>query len=156
MDAATLRCCARVTRRPCNRIIFVSPRSREAVTIPIRIWRQHCPSWLPICRPFIGLSPGIATVNFSPPSNNGGSTIVGYAVTCTADGQVTRAAFASASPIFVNGLRGGVFYTCAVTATNSGGLTSGSSESLNVTTTPAADIAVLFLLLLDRDVLNGL
>ena len=97
----------------------------------------------------IGLRPGSATVNFSPPSNNGGSTIFGYTVTCTADGQVTRAAFASASPIFVNGLRGCVFYTCAVTATNSGGLTIGSSGSLTVTTTPAADIAVLFLLLLD-------
>ena len=97
----------------------------------------------------INLSPGSATVNFSPPSNNGGSAIVGYTATCTADGQVTRAAFASASPITVNGLRSGVFYTCGVTATNSGGFTSGSSGSLTVTTTPAADIAALFLLLLD-------
>lgn len=97
----------------------------------------------------ISLSAGSATVNFSPPANNGGSAIVGYTAACVADGQVTRTAFASASPITVNGLRGGVFYTCTVTAMNSGGFTGSSSGSLTVTTTPAADIAALFLLLLD-------
>ena len=37
VDSATLRCNARLTRRPRDRIISVSQGSREAVTIPIRI-----------------------------------------------------------------------------------------------------------------------
>jgi hypothetical protein len=63
--------------------------------------------------------PASATVRFTPPASNGGSTITGYTVTATdtttpADGGQT--ATGSASPITVGGLTNGDRYT--VTATN--------------------------------------
>ena len=58
--------------------------------------------------------PASATVRFTPPASNGGSTITGYSVTATdtttpADGGQT--ATGSASPITVGGLTNGDRYT---------------------------------------------
>ena len=61
---------------------------------------------------------GSATISFTTPSN-GGSPITNYAVTCTADGQTTRTGSGTSSPITVQGLTGGVPYSCTVTASNS-------------------------------------
>lgn len=97
----------------------------------------------------VSVGPGRATLNFSPPSNNGGSAISSYTATCMANGQATRTTTGSGSPITVSGLTGGVAYTCSVSATNSGGLTGGASGALTVTTGPGANIAPLFILLLD-------
>ena len=81
--------------------------------------------------------PGSATLNFAPPTNNGGSAISSYTATCTASGQVTRTASGSGSPLTVVGLTGGVAYQCSITATNGGGLTSSASGFLPVTPAPA-------------------
>ncbi len=97
----------------------------------------------------VSTGPGRATLDFSPPSNNGGSAISSYTATCMATGQATRTATGVGSPITVSGLRGGVAYTCSVSATNNGGLTGGASGALTVTTGPGTNIAPLFILLLD-------
>lgn len=99
----------------------------------------------------VSQGPGSATLNFSPPTNNGGSAIANYTGTCTASGQVTRSASGSGSPITVGGLTGGVLYTCTITVTNGGGLTGGASGALSVTPGPANknNIGPLMLLLLD-------
>ncbi len=97
----------------------------------------------------VSVGPGRATLNFSPPSNNGGSAISSYTATCVANGQATRTTTGSGSPITVSGLTGGVAYTCSVSATNNGGLTGGASGALTVTTGPGTNIAPLFILLLD-------
>lgn len=70
---------------------------------------------------------GKATFTFTAPVSNGGSTITSYSVTCTASGRSTRIGTASASPVTVTGLVGGVSYACRVTATN--GVGSGTSSS---------------------------
>jgi hypothetical protein len=61
---------------------------------------------------------GQATVSFSPPASNGGSTITGYTVTSSPDGIM---ATGSASPITVTGLTNGTGYSFTVTATNAAG-----------------------------------
>jgi hypothetical protein len=76
---------------------------------------------------------GSATLNFSASANSGGSPISSYTATCTANGQTTRSATGSGSPIAVKPLTGGVTYHCTVTATNVGGLTSVASATMLVT-----------------------
>jgi len=74
------------------------------------------------------------TIAFTAPSSNGGATITGYTVTCTA-GANSKTATGSASPISVTGLTNGTNYSCSVTATNSAGT---GAASTSVTATPAA------------------
>lgn len=71
---------------------------------------------------------GQASVNFTTPSNNGGSPIVSYTVTC---GSVFSSG--SASPVTVTGLANGVAVNCSVTAMNAAGLTGAASSSVSVT-----------------------
>ncbi|WP_379316564.1 RCC1 domain-containing protein [Paenibacillus puldeungensis] len=61
---------------------------------------------------------GQATVSFTPPAEQGGSTVTGYTVT-SVPGHVT--ATGSGSPITVTGLTNGTTYTFNVTATNAAG-----------------------------------
>lgn len=94
--------------------------------------------------------PGRATLTFTPPASDGGTPITSYTATCTANGQVTRSASGSGSPLTVGGLAGGFFYSCSITATNGSGLTSSASGVFSVT--PAAlnnGIAPLLMYLLD-------
>jgi mono/diheme cytochrome c family protein len=72
---------------------------------------------------------GQATVNFTAPTNNGGSAITGYTATCT-PGSIS--ANGSASPIVVSGLTNNVQYSCSVTAQNGIG-TSAASATVSVT-----------------------
>lgn len=64
-------------------------------------------------------SNGAAIVSFSPPSNDGGSPITSYQVSCTPSGGGTAVtASGGSSPILVSGLSNGVAYQCTVTAIN--------------------------------------
>jgi hypothetical protein len=84
----------------------------------------------------IAAGSGRATLTFAAPANNGGSPISGYTASCTANGQPTRTASGSGSPLTVTNLTGKVAYQCTLTATNGGGLTSGVSASLPVIPAP--------------------
>ena len=72
----------------------------------------------------------MATIAFTPPTNNGGSAITQYTATCN-PGAVSGTG--AASPITVMGLTNNTGYTCSVTATNAAALTSLPSTSVNVT-----------------------
>lgn len=85
--------------------------------------------------PTIGTaSPGdtTASVAFTPPVNDGGSTITGYTATSTPS-SITGTG--SSSPILVSGLTNGVAYTFKVYATNPVGNSAQSSASNSVTPT---------------------
>jgi hypothetical protein len=80
-------------------------------------------------------------VTFSPPANNGGSSITAYTAACTSpSGGANGTASASGSPIVVNRLTNGRYYTCTVTATNALGtsLPSSASAPVFVATVPGA------------------
>ena len=71
-----------------------------------------------------------ASVSFTPPSNNGGTTIAQYTVTSN-PGNIT--ASGSTSPVYITGLTGGTSYTFTVTATNSAGNGTASNASNSIT-----------------------
>jgi uncharacterized protein (TIGR02145 family) len=83
----------------------------------------------------------LATVTFTAPSNNGGSTITSYTATSN-PGGIT--ASGTASPIIVTGLTNGTAYTFTVTATNTTGTSTASAASNSVTpsTVPGAPTAI--------------
>lgn len=74
-----------------------------------------------------------ASIAFTAPSSNGGATISGYTVTCTA-GSTSKTGTGTASPVSVTGLTNGTAYSCSVKATNSAG-SSTASSSVSVTPT---------------------
>ena len=77
------------------------------------------------------------TASFTASSNNGGSPITGYKLTCTnTSSTLSSAATGTTSPIKLSGLTGGATYSCAVQAQNAGG-SSLSSAASSVTTLPA-------------------
>ena len=76
---------------------------------------------------------GSASIAFTAPASNGGTTITGYTASCTAGATATAAG--TASPIVVSGLTNGTTYSCSVTATNSVGVSPASSA---VSVTPTA------------------
>lgn len=81
-----------------------------------------------------------ATISFSAPSNNGGSQITGYTVTCVEDNMKKETG--TTSPITVTGLTNGTAYTFTVVAKNAAGDSSSSGASNAVTpkgTTAATD-----------------
>ena len=69
---------------------------------------------------------GSATINFIPPTNDGGSAVTAYTATC---GSQTGSN--SINPVTVMGLTNGATYNCSVTATNSTG-TSAASGTVSV------------------------
>ncbi|MFZ7336941.1 autotransporter domain-containing protein [Comamonas jiangduensis] len=73
---------------------------------------------------------GQASVSFTPPASNGGSSITGYTVTSNPGGFTEPG---TASPIIVTGLANGTAYTFTVTATNSAGTGAASGASNSVT-----------------------
>ena len=73
-----------------------------------------------------------ATISFTAPASNGGSTITSYTVTSNSGSHTGTG---SASPITVTGLTNGTAYTFTVTAHNSVGTGSASSASNSVTPT---------------------
>jgi len=75
-----------------------------------------------------------ASVTFTAPADNGGSTITSYTVTSN-PGNV--ASSGSSSPITVTGLSAATQYTFTVTATNVNGTSAASSASNQITTDPS-------------------
>ena len=71
-----------------------------------------------------------ATVSFTPPTNNGGSAIIGYTVTSN-PGNITKTG--TSSPLIVTGLTNGTSYTFTVVATNAIGNSVPSTASTAVT-----------------------
>ncbi|WP_052417289.1 fibronectin type III domain-containing protein [Cellvibrio mixtus] len=69
-----------------------------------------------------------ATVTFTAPVSNGGTSITGYTVTANPGGLTGTGA---GSPITVSGLTNGVSYTFTVTATNAAPLTGAASAASN-------------------------
>jgi Fibronectin type III domain len=76
-----------------------------------------------------------AIVNFTAPSNDGGSMITGYTVTSSPGGITATGA---TSPITVTGLTNGTEYTFTVTANNALGMSAASAASNGVTPVAAA------------------
>ncbi len=94
--------------------------------------------------PVIGTAsagPGRATVDFTPPANDGGSPIIDYTAQCaSSDGGAAGSATGAGSPITVNDLTPSATYTCSVTARNAIGSSAPSSASNPVVTTAAPKI----------------
>jgi uncharacterized protein (TIGR02145 family) len=79
-----------------------------------------------------------ATITFTAPADNGGSSITGYTVTSVPGGLT---ATGTASPITVTGLNNGTAYTFTVTATNAIGNGAASSATNSITPVePVTDI----------------
>ena len=108
----------------------------------------HARVYLNASRPSAPSSPtatsgnGQATVTWSKPAD-GGSTITGYTVTSSPDGQTCSTNDADTLTCVVTGLTNGTAYTFTVTATNAVGTSTSSSASNSVTpvTTPSAPSA---------------
>jgi hypothetical protein len=73
-----------------------------------------------------------ATIAFTPPASNGGSTITAFTATCSGSGT-SKTATGPVSPLLLTGLANGVAYTCSVKAANALG---NSLASGTVTVTP--------------------
>jgi len=81
-----------------------------------------------------------AAVSFTPPSNNGGSTITSYTVTSSPGGLTGTG---PASPVTVANLTNGTAYTFIVQATNTAGTGAASGASNSVTPAlPSAEYAL--------------
>jgi len=74
-----------------------------------------------------------ATVSYTAPANNGGSTITLYTATSSPGGITGTLAQAGSGTISISGLTTGTAYTFTVTATNSVGTSAASAASNSVT-----------------------
>lgn len=79
------------------------------------------------------------SVSFSAPASTGGKAISSYTATCTSgNGGTAGSNTGTVSPIVISGVSNNKTYSCTVTATNAGGLTSNMSAASNaVTPTPS-------------------
>lgn len=87
-------------------------------------------------------SDGLISVSFSAPAASGGKALSSYSASCTSsNGGVAGSSSGPASPLTVSGLSNHKSYTCAVTASNAAGLSSGFSVASDaVTPTPSPTV----------------
>lgn len=131
-----------------------SPGQRETITCPTGMFAVGLSAYVGSILDRIGfkcgaftVAPGAPTVtsviatgttsadiSFSAPVSNGGGTITSYTATSTPGGITGSLSQAGSGTISVSGLTPGTSYTFTVTATNSVGTSSASSESSSVTT----------------------
>jgi hypothetical protein len=79
----------------------------------------------------------LATISFSPPTSDGGSTVTSYSVTSRPEGIT---AVGQSSPIVVQGLQNGVDYTFDIQAVNINGASSPTqSNSIRPASTPSTN-----------------
>jgi alpha-tubulin suppressor-like RCC1 family protein len=83
-----------------------------------------------------------ATVAFTQPANNGGSTITSYTATSSPSGITGTLNQAGSGTITVSGLAASTSYTFTVTATNAVGTSAASSASNSITTDVARELWV--------------
>jgi hypothetical protein len=112
--------------------------------------QDHCSvtaTFVPVAYPpdpptITGVTPGSgsATLQFSPPLNDGGQPILYYTATAT-PGGFSRSCNAPCSSVTISGLTNGVAYTFRMRATNRMGASLESTASVSVTPLPAQVIA---------------
>lgn len=108
-----------------------------------------CPIAVPGAPTIHTATPGVesATISFAGPASNGGSPIISYLVTCTANGWPTRSMVGETSPITVRKMPGGVMYACSVAATN--GVGTGPSSQMRQVQPRRSSLSSIMMLLLD-------
>jgi hypothetical protein len=84
-----------------------------------------------------------ATVTFSSPGSNGGSTITTYTATSSPGGVTGSISQAGSGTISITGLTAGTTYTFTVVATNSVGNSSPSAASNSITTTSSTSTGLI-------------
>jgi YVTN family beta-propeller protein len=124
-----------------NGVVKVIPVGDSPQTLGMFIspWIPGAPS-----APVAAAADAQATVNFTPPTLDGGSPITGYTVISNPPGGVDANAGGAATTHTITGLVNGTAYTFTVTATNAVGTGPASVPSNSVTpmTVPGAPTAV--------------
>jgi hypothetical protein len=117
-----------------NAILQITITDAATTIARVRAVKNLSSPFVPVApdAPTIGtatVSGGVASITFTPPYDNGGSSIISYIATSNT-GNLTGTS--SSSPISVSGLQAGTNYTFTISAINSVGRSNESSSSNTV------------------------